>query len=114
MAAILGTLISDKKLNFEQYLLNYPLALYITNSQHYTITQDRRPPRRSPWGSMVLHPRPQERVLAGAITESDKAKTAFCTSGGQLYEFNQVPFGLCNAPATFSRLMDRVLAGLHW
>ena len=48
------------------------------------------------------------------ITESDKAKTAFCTSSGQLYEFNQVPFSLCNAPATFSRLMDRVLAGLHW
>ena len=48
------------------------------------------------------------------ITESDKAKTAFRTSSGQLYEFNQVPFGLCNAPATFSRLTDRVLAGLHW
>ena len=48
------------------------------------------------------------------ITEQDKAKTAFCTSSGQLFEFNQVPFGLCNAPATFSRLMDRVLAGLHW
>ena len=48
------------------------------------------------------------------ITESDKAKTAFHTSGRQLYEFNQVPFGLCNAPATFSCLMDRVLAGLHW
>ena len=48
------------------------------------------------------------------ITESDKAKIAFHTSSGQLYEFNQVPFGLCNAPATFSRLMDRVLAGLHW
>ena len=48
------------------------------------------------------------------ITESDKAKTAFRTSSGQLYEFNQVPFGLCNTPATFSRLMDRVLAGLHW
>ena len=48
------------------------------------------------------------------ITESDKAKTAFRTSSGQLYEFNQVPFGLCNTPATFSRFMDRVLAGLHW
>ena len=48
------------------------------------------------------------------ITEQDKAKTAFRTSSGQLFEFNQVPFGLCNAPATFSRLMDCVLAGLHW
>ena len=48
------------------------------------------------------------------ITEKDKAKTAFRTSSGQQFEFNQVPFGLCNAPATFSRLMDRVLAGLHW
>ena len=48
------------------------------------------------------------------ITEQDKAKTAFRTSSGQLFEFNQVPFGVCNAPATFSRLMDRVLAGLHW
>ena len=48
------------------------------------------------------------------IKEQNKAKTAFLTRSGQLFEFNQVPFGLCNAPATFSRLMDRVLAGLHW
>ena len=48
------------------------------------------------------------------IQERDKEKTAFRTSSGQLFEFNQVPFGLCNAPATFSRLMDHVLAGLHW
>ena len=40
------------------------------------------------------------------IAEQDKEKTAFRTSSGQLFEFNQVPFGLCNAPATFSRLMD--------
>ena len=48
------------------------------------------------------------------IQERDKEKTAFRTSSGQLFEFNQVPFGLCNAPATFSRLMDHALAGLHW
>ena len=48
------------------------------------------------------------------IKEQDKEKTAFRTSSGQLYEFNQLPFGLCNAPATFSRLMDRTLAGLAW
>ena len=48
------------------------------------------------------------------ITKQDKAKTAFRTSSGQLFEFNQVPFGLCNVPATFSHLMDRVLACLHW
>ena len=46
--------------------------------------------------------------------ERDKEKTAFRTSSGQLYEFNQVPFDLCNAPTTFSHLMDRVLSGLHW
>ena len=48
------------------------------------------------------------------ISEQDNAKTAFRTSSEQLFEFNQIPFGLCNAPATFSRLIDRVLAGLHW
>ena len=48
------------------------------------------------------------------IQERDEEKTAFHTSSGQLFEFNQVPFSLCSAPATFSRLMDRVLASLHW
>ena len=40
-------------------------------------------------------------------------KIAFCTTEG-LFEFNVVPFGLCNAPATFQRLIDSVLARLHW
>ena len=43
-----------------------------------------------------------------------RQRPPFRTSSSQLYEFNQVPFGLCNAPVTFSRLMDRVLSGLHW
>ena len=48
------------------------------------------------------------------IKEEHKNKTAFRTSSSQLYEFNRFPFGLCNAPATFSRLMDNILSGLSW
>ena len=48
------------------------------------------------------------------IKEEHKSKTAFRASSGQLFEFNRLPFGLCNAPATFSRLMDNVFSGLSW
>ena len=44
---------------------------------------------------------------------TDREKSVFCTQEG-LFEFNVMPFGLCNAPATFQRLMDCVLAGLQW
>ena len=47
------------------------------------------------------------------IDEADRPKTAFCTTEG-LFQFRVMPFGLCNAPATFQRLMDLVLAGLQW
>ena len=47
------------------------------------------------------------------VKPEHREKTAFYTSEG-LFEFNVMPFGLCNAPATFQRLMDSVLAGLHW
>ena len=38
------------------------------------------------------------------MNEQDKYKTAFNTSFGQ-FQFRVMPFGLCNAPATFSKLM---------
>ncbi|KII72736.1 Transposon Tf2-9 polyprotein [Thelohanellus kitauei] len=47
------------------------------------------------------------------LEENDKEKTAFSVGIGEgLYEFNVLPFGLCNAPSSFHRLMDSVLTPL--
>ncbi|UYV65069.1 hypothetical protein LAZ67_3003037, partial [Cordylochernes scorpioides] len=47
------------------------------------------------------------------VDEADREKTAFIRPDG-LYEFKVMPFGLCNAPATFERMMDTLLRGLKW
>ncbi|UYV67129.1 hypothetical protein LAZ67_4004017, partial [Cordylochernes scorpioides] len=47
------------------------------------------------------------------VEERDKEKTAF-TTAHVLYEFNVMPFGLCNAPATFERNMENMLGNLRW
>ena len=42
-----------------------------------------------------------------------KEKSIFATRGG-LWKWKVLPFGLTSAPATFLRLMEKVLHGLPW
>ena len=45
------------------------------------------------------------------LDPKDRSKTAFACHKG-LYEFNVMPFGLCNAPSVFQELMTYVLEGI--
>ena len=47
------------------------------------------------------------------VNEDDIPKTAFITKFG-LYEYTTMPFGLCNAPSTFQRIIELALQGLQW
>jgi len=48
-----------------------------------------------------------------SVSPSDVNKTTFVCHRGT-FRFPRMPFGLCNAPSTFQRLMDTVLAGLNF
>ena len=48
-----------------------------------------------------------------SVDPESRDKTAFISYEGQ-FEYNQMPFGLKNAPSTFQRVMQATLAGLTW
>jgi len=48
-----------------------------------------------------------------AVAEEDKHLTSFTTHVGT-YQCTRLPFGLCNAPATFQRAVDMIQAGVKW
>ena len=47
------------------------------------------------------------------LEEDDKCRTAFQVGNLGLFKFNRMPFGLCNAPATFQRLMERCMGEMN-
>ena len=47
------------------------------------------------------------------LEEEDKQKTAFQVETLVFYEFHRMPFGLCNAPATFQRLMKMCMSEMN-
>ena len=47
------------------------------------------------------------------IEETHKERTAFTVGPLGFYEYNCMPFGLCNSPATYQRLMNECFEGLH-
>lgn len=47
------------------------------------------------------------------LDDDAQEKSAFVTRGG-LWRWKVLPFGLTSAPASFERLMERVLGGLQW
>jgi hypothetical protein len=48
------------------------------------------------------------------LAANAREKTAFSVPRRGHFQFKVMPFGLCNAPATFERLMENVLRGLQW
>jgi hypothetical protein len=47
------------------------------------------------------------------IAEEHKERTAFTVGPLGFYEYNRLPFGLTNSPATYQRLMQDILGDLH-
>ena len=47
------------------------------------------------------------------MSEKSRQYTAFTVGNLGMYEFLRMPYGLCNAPATFQRLMQNCLGELN-
>jgi len=47
------------------------------------------------------------------VEEQHKERTAFTVGSLGFYEFNKMPFGLSNSPATYQRIMQEILGDLN-
>ena len=59
---------------------------------------------------MVLYVRPAVRILASGY---ERRRQLFRGHVG-LFQYNMMPFGLCNVPATFEAMRESLLSDLLW
>ena len=62
---------------------------------------------------ILLHHGPQEQIWQVKMSEESSQYTVFTVGSMGVYKFLRMPYGLCNAPATFQCLMQNCLRELN-
>ncbi|GBL90665.1 Transposon Ty3-I Gag-Pol polyprotein [Araneus ventricosus] len=88
-----------------RYCVDYKKLIEITKKDSYARMDDTLDAMNGSQLFSTLDPK--SRYWQVEIRPEDKEKTAFTTGQG-LWQLKVMPFGLCNAPVTFERLIETV------
>lgn len=100
-----------KKLNYGWRFFDFRPLAYVTKKDPYALPRINESIDTVAGSVWFLSPDLRSGCWQVPLTPEARLKSAFITSGG-LWQFQVLPFGLYNAPATFERLIDKVLANI--